>query len=1003
MATCLSDLDLDRLHAGEMDSAEAEQAREHMATCRDCARRDAAILGQRDRPLHRVRALGPTVNLDGERPAGDASGKPPSSDTAGCCVRVGDCVGSYKLLELLGEGGFGVVFLAEQQEPIRRRVALKILKPGMDSRRVIARFKAEEQALALMDHPNVAHVFDAGTTEPSAGSLPYFVMEYVAGVPITNYCDRHMLSTEQRLELFMLVCDAVQHAHHKGIIHRDLKPSNVLVTVQDGQAVPKVIDFGVAKAISQRLTEQTIFTEQGQLIGTPEYMSPEQAEMSGLNIDTRTDIYSLGVLLYELLVGALPFDPKSLRQAGYSEIQRIIREQEPPKPSMRLSSLGGQSITVARQRRTDLVTLTGQLRGDLDWITIKAMEKDRTRRYSSASEMAADIRRHLSNEPVSASPPRAGYRLRKFVRRHRLGVAAAAAVSLALVLGIVGTTTMAVVAAHRRNAEHEQRRLAEQARQEAERQARIAKAINEFLQDMLAAPNPFETESPTTVARDVKVADVLDSASARIGNRLGGQADVEAAVCMTLGNTYLGLGHLEKAERHLRRAWELRRQAGGEEAPDTLESAAKLGESLMARGLYSSAEPLFRQVYEVRQRSLTDNAPQTLKALHDLAVVLDSQKRPQEAEALYRQAVEGLRQRLGDANLATLIAKSDFGTFYMDQGRCDKAQPLLADALQATRRYLPDNHPYRLTAMNNMAVLYSYQERFAEARVLRTEELELSRRVLGDEHPETLHSIANMADLNRDEGRFDQAEPLYVAALSGQRRVLGADHPDTLRSMNALATLYYNLERTEEAVRLYREILDHQRRRSGPLHPDVAPCLNNLAAALSDQRRFAEAESLYREALDIRRRWLGDDHADTVFAEANLASVLVSSGKYGDALSLWETIIGKQPPLPPDDRWMLDVYRARYGRTLFKLSRYDEAEAQLLQSHTALAAGSGPRHAHTLSVVKYLVDLYDTWGKPEKAAQWRARLTASDHARAAPSQPASDEEKPPTNDNPTRD
>ena len=315
--------------------------------------------------------------------------------------------GKYKLLEDLGEGGMGTVFIAEQTEPVQRRVALKIIKLGMDTKQVVARFEAERQALAVMDHPNIAKVYDGGAT---GTGRPYFVMELVRGMPITEYCDKQKLPTRERLKLFIPLCQAVQHAHQKGLIHRDLKPSNVLVAVQDGKAVPKIIDFGIAKATDHRLTQRTLFTEQGQLIGTPEYMSPEQAEMSGLDVDTRTDIYSLGVVLYELLVGVLPFDPKTLREAGFGEIQRIIRENEPPKASTRLSSLGDTKTSIAKHRKTDPISLHNQLKGDLDWITLKAMAKDRTQRYASASELATDIERHLKHEPILASPPSTIYR-----------------------------------------------------------------------------------------------------------------------------------------------------------------------------------------------------------------------------------------------------------------------------------------------------------------------------------------------------------------------------------------------------------------------------------------------------------------------------------------------------------------------------------------------------------------------------------------------------------------
>ncbi len=413
-------------------------------------------------------------------------------DTADETVAAGapQRIGPYQVLEVLGEGGMGVVYLAEQKEPVRRRVALKLIKLGMDTKDVIARFESERQALALMSHPHVAAVLDAGATEHGR---PYFVMEYVPGIPIQQYCDKHRMSVRERLELFVHVCEAVQHAHQKGIIHRDLKPSNVLVMLQDGRPLPKVIDFGVAKATAGRLTDRTLYTEQGRVIGTPGYMSPEQAEMTALDIDTRTDVYSLGMMLYELLVGALPFDPKALKQAGYAEMQRIIREQEAPKPSTKLSELsrvgsayhkkadgglstadGGQSppydyaSDVAHKRHEEPRTLMRQVKGDLDWICLKAIEKDRTRRYQTPTEFAADIRRHLNQEPVLACPPSWGYRLNKFVRRNKLPVCAAAAVLVALAAGLVATTLLYLEADTAKQAEADQRKIADEQRADAE-------------------------------------------------------------------------------------------------------------------------------------------------------------------------------------------------------------------------------------------------------------------------------------------------------------------------------------------------------------------------------------------------------------------------------------------------------------------------------------------------------------------------------------------------------
>jgi serine/threonine protein kinase len=425
----------------------------------------ASAFGLRD--LAGVAATGPA-------PAGEDALEP--AFTRG----LGTHIGRYKLLQKIGEGGCGMVYMAEQEEPVRRRIALKVIKLGMDTKQVIARFEAERQALALMDHPNIARVLDAGATETGR---PYFVMELVRGVKITEYCDQNQLATRDRLELFIQICHAIQHAHQKGIIHRDIKPSNILVTLHDGVPVPKVIDFGIAKATHAPLTDKTLFTAYEQLIGTPAYMSPEQAEMSGLDIDTRSDIYSLGVLLYELLTGKTPFDARELMQSGLDEMRRTLREAEPYRPSARLNTLqSGELTATAQHRHVEPLKLISQLRGDMDWIVMKALEKDRTRRYETANGLAMDVRRHLNNEPVVARPPTRWYRLQKLVRRNQGVFAAIGAVSVALLVGL-GTSTGLYFRA--RAAEHTQiqlRRMAEQARDNEMKLRRQAEAREKITQ-----------------------------------------------------------------------------------------------------------------------------------------------------------------------------------------------------------------------------------------------------------------------------------------------------------------------------------------------------------------------------------------------------------------------------------------------------------------------------------------------------------------------------------------
>jgi len=431
-------------------------------------------------------------------------------------------IGPYRLVRMLGEGGMGVVYLAEQAEPIRRTVALKLIKLGMDTRDVVARFNAERQTLALMDHPNIASVLDAGA---APDGRPYFVMEYAPGAPITDYCDANRLSTRQRLMLFIDVCAAIQHAHQKGIIHRDLKPSNVLVMEQDGHAVPKVIDFGIAKATDQRLTERAMFTQQGLLVGTPEYMSPEQATLGAVDLDTRTDVYSLGVMLYELLVGSLPFSPTRLRDAGYMELVRIIREEEPMRPSTRLTTAGGTASTVAAQRQTKVPTLTHELRGDLDWITLKALEKDRRRRYATVSEFAADLTRYLADEPVVARPPSVTYRVQKFVRRNRLAVTAASVVALAVIAGLVTSSVLYVRAERARTDADRQRAVAEQQRGMAEQQRGVADR-----QTLQAQSARREADQQRTVADDRRVQAELAQREAERHRALAEQESYRATI-----------------------------------------------------------------------------------------------------------------------------------------------------------------------------------------------------------------------------------------------------------------------------------------------------------------------------------------------------------------------------------------------------------------------------------------------------------------------------------------
>jgi len=895
----------------------------------------------------------------------DPAVRPASTKAPG--ERPGDLVGCYKLLEQIGEGGMGTIWMAEQREPVKRRVALKIIKLGMDTKQVIARFEAERQALAMMDHPHIAKVFDAGATE---AGRPYFVMEYIKGIPMLEYCDKEKVDTKTRLELFTAVCHAIQHAHQKGIIHRDIKPSNVLVTLHDGVPVCKVIDFGIAKATNSELTTKTLFTEHRQMVGTPAYMSPEQAELSGLDIDTRSDIYSLGVLLYELLTGTTPFDIKDLMAKGFAEMMRTIREVEPHKPSTRISTLGETGTRTALERRIDLKKLSTLLRGDLDWIVMKCLEKDRSRRYETANGLAADIKRHLNDEPVTAGAPSAGYRLRKFAKRNKVQVLAGGAVAAALLIGVVAFAWQAkiadeqrIVAENARVSETEQRKLADASKTEAQAQAQIAKeqeaeakksavearaqeaeakkqaaiaeAIAKFQTEMLAAADPQKLLGDT-----VTVVQVMDAAVGLLdGGSLEDQPLVEAGVRNTIGTTLLGLGRFEDAEPNLRKSLAIHRAelpAGHAAIATSLNDVAVLHSE---QGDLAEAESLHREALELRRAALPGD-PVIAMSLSNLAEVLSNMGRQAEAETLLREAVDIMRAAhpTGHPNIAGAV--QNLGVQLLWLNRLAEAEPLIREALTISRDGLPAGHPHIATCLLNLAALLEKQKRLAEAEPLIGEAVAICRQALPAAHPQIASALLAQGQLLRRMNRLAEAEQCCREALRITRASRPAGHPQIALALNNLATVLKSQNNHAEAAPLYREALEIWRATRPPGHPGLTNGLSSLASELQVLGSLEEAERLFREALTMRRTHLPAEHRDTATNLRELAAVLLLRNKIVAAEPLAREALQMARATHPAGDPLVAGYLIDLGELLRTENRFAEAEP-LFREALEILRGAG--------------------------------------------------------------
>jgi tetratricopeptide (TPR) repeat protein len=790
---------------------------------------------------------------------------------------VGQTLGRYKLLEQLGEGGCGVVYVAEQTQPVRRRVALKVIKLGMDTKQVVARFEAERQALAMMDHPNIAKVLDAGATETGR---PFFVMELVRGIRITEYCDQNNLTTRQRLELFIKVCQAIQHAHQKGIIHRDIKPSNILVTLHDGVPVPKVIDFGIAKATEGRLTDFTVYTQLHQFIGTPAYMSPEQAEMSGLDIDTRSDIYSLGVLLYELLVGTTPFDAFLLSASGLDEMRRTIRDVEPVRPSTRFTTLKGADLTTtAKQRSTPAAQLIQMLKGDLDWIVMKCLEKDRTRRYETANGLGADLKRYLDNEPVLARPPGAGYKIRKFVTRHRAGVLAGSLVVLALVAGIVGTTLGLLDAL-------KQKREAERERSEADRQGRIARHTTEFLTGMFQSIDAGQAQQ-----RDITVREVLDQASGKIGTAFPGDPLTELPIRRTFVDVYSKLGKPYSALTNAQAALALAQLAYGDK----------------------------------------DSEPKA-DTLNDLANCLDSASRSSEALPIHRQALAML-QRIhhgDDPGVAKLLA--GLAVCQGDLGLPDEALTNFEAALAIYQRIQPGDNLDVADTLYGIANCKYQIGRTAEAVTNFEATLAMFQRIYPGDYPDTATCMGTLAQCQERIGRYTEALTNFQLSLAMSQRYFREDHPNVADSFSSLAHCQVNLRRFADALTNNHAAWTMFKRIYQGDNPRVATAQANMALCQARLGMYAESLTNRYECLAMFRRLHPGDDLSVAISQDLLADCLDNLGRHAEAATNFQAALSMGERLHSFDDLIMARDRNRFGDCLNFLGLLDEARQQYEQA-----------------------------------------------------------------------